>query len=91
MEEFRTPKTIAITDELRFQLNLLSQMEADFVSDLVLALVETANGIKQDPEEMPFQLRITDVADKIHINLIHFAFPENLCNFLGINTNKLKI
>ena len=57
MEEFRTPKTIAITGELRIQLNLLAQMEADFVSDLVLALVETANGIKQDPEEMPDPVR----------------------------------
>ena len=57
MEEFRTPKTIAITGELRIQLNLLAQMEADFVSDLVLALVETANGIKQDPEDMPDPVR----------------------------------
>jgi len=57
MEEFRTPKTIAITGELRIQLNLLAQMEADFVSDLVLALVETANGIKQDPEEMSDPVR----------------------------------
>ena len=57
MEEFRIPKTIAITGELRIQLNLLAQMEADFVSDLVLALVETADGIKQDPEEMPDPVR----------------------------------
>lgn len=57
MEEFRTAKTIAITGELRIQLNLLAQIEADFVSDLVLALVETANGIKQDPEEMPDPVR----------------------------------
>lgn len=57
MEEFRTAKTIAITGELRVQLNLLAEMEADYVSDLVLALVETANGIKQDPEEMPLPVR----------------------------------
>ena len=57
MEEFRIAKTIAITGELRIQLNLLAQMEADFVSDLVLALVETANGIKQDPKEMPDPVR----------------------------------
>lgn len=57
MEEFRTAKTIAITGELRVQLNLLAQMEADYVSDLVLSLVETANGIKQDPEEMPWPVR----------------------------------
>lgn len=58
MEEFRTAKTIAIIGELRVQLNLLAQMEADYVSDLVLALVETANGIKQDPDEMPEPVRI---------------------------------
>ena len=57
MEEFRTSKTIAINGELRIQLNLLAQMEADYVSDLVLALVETANGIKQDPEDMPWPVR----------------------------------
>ena len=57
MEEFRTAKTIAITGELRVQLNLLAQMEPDYVSDLVLALVETANGIKQDPDEMPEPVR----------------------------------
>lgn len=57
MGEFRTAKTIAIIGELRIQLNLLAQMEADYVSDLVLALVETANGIEQDPDEMPFPVR----------------------------------
>lgn len=57
MEEFKTARTIAITGELRIQLNLLAQMEADYVSVLVLALVETANGIKQDPEEMPWPVR----------------------------------
>lgn len=55
--EFITPKTIAIVGELRIQLNLLAQMEPDYVSDLVLALVETANGIKQDPDEMPEPVR----------------------------------
>ena len=57
MEEFRTAKTIAIIGELRIQLNLLAQMELDYVSDLVLALVETANGIEQDPDEMPMPVR----------------------------------
>lgn len=57
MGEFRTVKTIAITGELRLQLNLLAQMESDYVSDLVLALVETANGIEQDPDEMPIPVR----------------------------------
>lgn len=57
MGEFRKAKTIAIVDELRVQLHLLAQMEPDYVSDLVLALVETANGIKQDPDEMPQPVR----------------------------------
>lgn len=57
MGEFRTAKTIAIIDELRIQLNLLAVMEADYVSDLVLALVETANGIEQDQDEMPIPVR----------------------------------
>ena len=57
MGEFRTAKTIAITGELRIQLNLLAVMEPDYVSDLVLALVETANGIEQDPDEMPIPVQ----------------------------------
>ena len=46
-------KSLVITPELRIQLELLALMEPDFVSDLVLALIETLNGIKQDPDEMP--------------------------------------
>lgn len=57
MEEFRKLRTIAITEELRIQLNLLAEMETDYVSDLILALIDTANGIKQDPEEMPQPVR----------------------------------
>ena len=57
MAEFRKANTIAIIGELRVQLNLLAQMEPDYVSDLVLALVETANGIEQDPDEMPIPVR----------------------------------
>ena len=57
MGEFRTAKTIAIIGELRIQLNLLAHMGPDYVSDLVLALVETANGIEQDPDEMPIPVR----------------------------------
>lgn len=57
MGEFRTAKTIAIIGELRIQLNLLAVMEPDYVSDLVLALVETANGIEQDPDEMSIPVR----------------------------------
>ena len=46
-------KSLVITPELRIQLELLALMEPDFVSDLVLALIETLNGIKQDPDDMP--------------------------------------
>ena len=34
-------KSLVITPELRIQLELLALMEPDFVSDLVLALIET--------------------------------------------------
>ena len=50
-------KSLVITPELRIQLELLALMEPDFVSDLVLALIETLNGIKQDPDEMPEPVR----------------------------------
>jgi len=50
-------KSLVITPELRIQLELLALMEPDFVSDLVLALIETLNGLKQDPDEMPEPVR----------------------------------
>lgn len=50
-------KSLVITPELRLQLELLAVMEPDYVSDLVLALIETLNGIKQDPEEMSEPVR----------------------------------
>ena len=50
-------KSLVITPELRLQLELLAEMEPDYVSDLVLALIETLNGIKQDPDEMPEPVR----------------------------------
>ena len=50
-------KSLVITPELRIQLELLALMEPDFVSDLVLALIETLNGIHLDPEEMPDPVR----------------------------------
>lgn len=50
-------KSLVITPELRLQLELLALMEPDYVSDLVLSLIETLNGIKQDPDEMPEPVR----------------------------------
>lgn len=50
-------KSLIITPELRLQLELLAEMEPDYVSDLVLALIETLNGMKQDPDEMPEPVR----------------------------------
>ena len=50
-------KSLVITPELRIQLELLALMEPDYVSDLVLSLIETLNGIKQDPDEMPEPVR----------------------------------
>lgn len=50
-------KNLVITPELRLQLELLSYIEDDYVSDLIMALIETLNGIKQDPDEMPIPVR----------------------------------
>ena len=50
-------KSLIINNELRMHLELLSYIEADYVSDLIMALIETLNGIKQDPDEMPIPVR----------------------------------
>ena len=50
-------KNLVITPELRLQLELLSYIDAEYVSDLIMALIETLNGIKQDPDEMPIPVR----------------------------------
>ena len=52
---------LVITPELRSHLELLAIIEPDYVSDVVLALIETINGIKQDPSEMP------DAVEKIYL------------------------
>lgn len=44
---------LVITPELRSHLELLAIIEPDYVSDIVLALIETINGIRQDPDDMP--------------------------------------
>ena len=50
-------KNLIITPELRLQLELLSYIDSEYVTDLILALIETLNGIKQDPDEMPAAVR----------------------------------
>ena len=50
-------KNLVITPELRLQLELLSYIDSEYVSDLIMALIETINGIKQDPDEMPIPVR----------------------------------
>lgn len=50
-------KSLIITPELRLQLELLATIEPDYVSDLIMALIETLNGIHQDPDEMPELVR----------------------------------
>ena len=50
-------KSLIITPELRLQLELLAIIEPDYVSDLIMALIETLNGIHQDPDEMPEPVR----------------------------------
>ena len=50
-------KNLVITPELRLQLELLASINPEYVTDLILALIETLNGIKQDPDEMPLSVR----------------------------------
>lgn len=50
-------KSLIITPELRLQLELLSYIDDSYVSDLIMALIEVINGIKQDPDEMPIPVR----------------------------------
>lgn len=46
-------KSLVITPELRLQLELLASIDPEYVTDLIMALIETLNGIKQDPDDMP--------------------------------------
>ena len=50
-------KNLVITPELRLLLELLASIDPEYVTDLILALIETLNGIKQDPDEMPTAVR----------------------------------
>lgn len=50
-------KSLVIIPELRIQLELLATIEPDYVSDLIMALIETLNGIHQDPDEMSEPVR----------------------------------
>lgn len=50
-------KSLVITPELRLQLELLASIDPEYVTDLIMALIETLNGIKQDPDEMPLSVR----------------------------------
>lgn len=50
-------KNLVINSELRLQLELLASIDPEYVTDLILALIETLNGIKQDPDDMPSAVR----------------------------------
>lgn len=50
-------KSLVINSELRLQLELLACIDPEYVTDLIMALIETLNGIKQDPDEMPTAVR----------------------------------
>lgn len=50
-------KSLIITPELKIQLELLSYIDDGYISDLIMALIEVINGIKQDPDEMPIPVR----------------------------------
>lgn len=49
---------LIITEELALQLNLLSYVDTKYVSDVILALFEHINDIKQDRGDMPQPVRI---------------------------------
>lgn len=48
---------IKITPELKIQLHLLACIDPEYVSDLLFALIETIEGIRQDKEDMPAPVR----------------------------------
>ena len=50
-------KNLVINPELRVQLELLSFIDPEYVTDLIMALIETLNGIQQDPDDMPIAVR----------------------------------
>ena len=50
---------IMITPELKIQLHLLACIDPEYVSDLLFALIETIEGIRQDKEYMPAPVRNT--------------------------------
>lgn len=50
-------KNLVITPELRLHLELLAACDPEYVTDLILALIEVLNGIKQDPDLMPTAVR----------------------------------
>ena len=50
-------KSLIINSELKLQLQLLASIEPEYVSHLIMALLETLNGIHLDPEEMPDPVR----------------------------------
>ena len=49
---------IKITPELKIQLRLLAFIDPEYVSDLIFALIETLEGIRQDEEDMCYPLRM---------------------------------
>ena len=49
--------SLTITPELKVQLQLLAFIDPEHVSDLILALIETIDGIRQDPDDMPYPIR----------------------------------
>lgn len=49
---------IKITPELKIQLRLMACIDPEYVSDLIFALIETIEGIRQDEEDMCYPLRM---------------------------------
>ena len=49
---------LIITEELALQLNLLSYIDHEYVSDVILALFEHINDIPQDRDEMSSPVKL---------------------------------
>lgn len=49
---------LIINEELALQLNLLAHIYPEYVSDVIIALYEHINDIKQDRDDMPNPVRM---------------------------------
>lgn len=74
------PVELIINEELALQLNLLSYIDTEYVSDVILALFEGFNGIKQDPEDMPQPVKMV---------FNYWNSKDKLTQIMRVNDDKL--